>query len=358
VAAGRLLPHVLVLAAGLLVTLGVCMREIMRRRPSRASVADLLLEAREHRDPSRLEELVARAIGDPGARVWWWVPGQGVYRDSLGSLDADPASGVPASRVLLVESELQPIALVVAGTRDLPSDTSVLDPVAEALRLSTENRRLTDELRQSIEQVRRSRARIVTAADDARRSLERDLHDGAQQLLISTGVKLNLAAGQTDAASRAELDATLAEASEELGRALVELRRLASGITPTALVHGLLPDALQELAVRCPVPVSITVTGDEDPGASRSTTVYFVVAECLTNVAKHSRAQSASVELRLEEPLLLTVSDDGAGGADPSTGSGLRGIVDRVEAHDGRVTIQSDDRGTVVLVSLPRLENR
>jgi signal transduction histidine kinase len=357
VVVGRLVPLVLLLGAGLVVVLVVCVRDSVRRRPSRAHVADLLLEAREQRDPGRLEELVARAIGDPGARVWWWVPGAGAYRDSAESLNADPTAGAEASRVLRVDSERQPIALVVA-TRVLPTDSSVLDSVAEALRLSTENRRLTDELRQSIQQMRSSRARIVTAADDARKALERDLHDGAQQLLISTGVKLNLAAGQTGAASKADLDATLAEASEELGRALVELRRLASGITPTALVHGDLADAVQELAVRCPVPVSVDVEGDEDPGPTRSMTAYFVVAECLTNVARHAQARSASVAMTLGEPLQLTVSDNGAGGAAPLSGSGLRGLIDRVEAHDGSVTITSNARGTVVSVSLPDVERR
>ncbi|WP_167305829.1 sensor histidine kinase [Nocardioides euryhalodurans] len=350
---GHLVPQTLLLGAGLLLMLVLCVREIVRRLPSRAHVADLLLEAREHRDPARLEELVARAIGDPGARVWWWAPGPGAYRDSAGAQEADPTAGAPTSRVLRVDSEVEPIALVVAATRDLPADGSVLDAVAEALRLSTENRRLTDELRESIEQVRRSRARIVTATDEARKSLERDLHDGAQQLLISTGLKLNLAAAQTDAESRAELDATLAEASEDLGRALVELRRLASGITPTALVHGGLADAVQELAARCPAPVSVEVEGQGDPGPTRSMTAYFVVAECLTNVAKHAGAQSASVTMTLGEPLRLTVADDGVGGADPSRGSGLRGLIDRVEAHDGRATITSSDSGTVVTVSLP-----
>ena len=130
------------------------------------------------------------------------------------------------------------------------------DSVAQALLLAAENRRLTAELRASLQQVRDSRARIVAAGDDARRRIERNLHDGAQQLLISTGIKLNLAAaraGEGDAALAGALD----EAAAELGRALVELRNLASGIAPASLVHGDLESALRELALRSAVPTTV-----------------------------------------------------------------------------------------------------
>jgi signal transduction histidine kinase len=320
-------------------------------------VADLLLEARERSDPVRLEELVSRAVGDPAATVWWWVPEAGAYRDRHGTVEVAPDGTVAPGRVLKVSSEVGPIAMVVAGSRDLPMDASVLDAVTEALRLSTENRRLSDELRDIVEQVRESRARIQSAADETRKQIERDLHDGAQQLLISTGVKLNLASARVEQSGDSQLAATLAEASCELGRALSELRQLASGITPTALVHGGLRDALQELALRCPVPVSVLTTGDSDPGSARNSTAYFVVAECLANVAKHAGARAATVEVELGEVLLVTVADDGRGGADPTAGSGLRGLMDRVEASGGRFHITSGESGTRVSVSLPHLDH-
>ena len=342
-------------SAGLLLVLAVHLRAALRHRPSRAHVADLLLEAREQHDPARLEELVARAIGDPAAAVWWWDPVADEYHRA-GQADGDRAPDIGASprRVLRVDTEGRPIALVEAVSHDLPVDMSVLDSVAEALRLSTENRRLTEELRHSLEQVRESRARIVTATDEARKRIERDLHDGAQQLLISTGVKLNLASAQSQTTGDPRLAETLAEASSELGRALTELRRLAAGITPTALVHGSLPDAIDELAIRCPLPVTVTTQGVANPGHERSATAYFVVTECLTNVIKHAGAGSATVALHLGEPLVVTVVDDGRGGADPAAGSGLRGLADRVEASGGHLDVTSDDRGTRVSATIPK----
>jgi signal transduction histidine kinase len=355
VTAGWVAPQAQVTSAGLLLVLAVHLRAAMRHRPSRAHVADLLLEAREQHDPARLEELVARAIGDPGATVWWWDPVADEYRRA-GHGDGGRALDIGASprRLLRVDTEGRPIALVEAISHDLPRDMSVLDAVAEALRLSTENRRLTEELRHSLEQVRESRARIVTATDEARKRIERDLHDGTQQLLISTGVKLNLASAQSRKTGDPRLAETLAEASSELGRAQTELRRLAAGITPTALVHGNLRQAIEELAIRCPLPVTVTTQGATDPGQERSATAYFVATECLTNVIKHAGARSATVALHLGEPFVVTVVDDGRGGADPTAGSGLRGLADRVDASGGHLDVTSDDRGTRVSATIPQ----
>ena len=149
-------------------------------RPSRAHVADLLLAVRDEVRPRQLQSLAARAIGDPGAVVAWWDPARADFRDH-----ADRLVDVPDHGVLRVEAEGRPIAVVLAERIDLV-DSGLRDSVAQALLLAAENRRLTAELRASLEQVRDSRARIVAAGDDTRRRIERDLHDGAQQLLIST----------------------------------------------------------------------------------------------------------------------------------------------------------------------------
>ncbi|RYP87070.1 hypothetical protein EKO23_07305 [Nocardioides guangzhouensis] len=337
--------------AALLLVLGAFLVRAAHLRPSRAHVADLLLAAREENDPDRLRELVARAVGQPDAVVLWWSAEAGAYRDHHGeTATPDEVAGLPQATRLVVDSGDRPIA-VVLGTEPLPDDPSVVEPVAEALRLATENKRLAEELRATLAEVRESRARIVVASDEARKRIERDLHDGAQQLLISTGVKLNLAS--TRAAGDPELARTLAQASDELGRALTELRQLAGGITPTALVHGDLGDALEELAMRCPVPTEVRVAGDDQVEADAAATAYFVVAECLSNVAKHSGATGATVLVERGSPLRVRVTDDGDGGADPTRGSGLRGLADRVEARGGALEVTSSGAGTTVTATLP-----
>jgi signal transduction histidine kinase len=318
------------------------------QRPSRAHVADLLLAAREDDKPSRLRDLVARALGDPRAEVAWWDPASNGFRDHL-----DREVVVPDHGVLAVERGGRRIALVLSDGLD-SVDPGVRDSVAEALLLSLENRRLTFELQASLEQVRDSRARIVAAGDETRRRIERDLHDGAQQLLIATGIKLNLAAaevgqGDTQAATR-----VLEEAQTELNRALTELRSLASGIAPTALVHGSLDNAVRELALRSPVPTTVRVTGDDVPDEHAAATVYFMVAECLANVAKHAAASRAAVEVTLREPIEVVVTDDGHGGAIlDGGGTGLRGLVDRIEARGGRLVLESGSDGTSVSATVP-----
>jgi signal transduction histidine kinase len=341
---------VFLLAAGLLVVLAVHVVGLARLRPSRAHVADLLLAARERGNPAGLRELVARAVGDPSAAVYWWDPDSSSYVDHHGDA-ATFGDGMAPARVLDVQSGSRPIARVVTE-RPLVDDPGIREPVAEALRLATENRILQEELAESLSQVRQSRSRIVQASDEARRRIERDLHDGAQQLLISTGAKLNLASSRVDPDQDQELATTLAEASDELGRALTELRSLARGITPTALVHGSLPDALEDLALRCPVPTTLRVQGSAEVNPDVASTLYFVVAECLANVSKHAHARSALVELGLGDPARVRVQDDGDGGADPS-GSGLRGLVDRVEALGGIVDIETSSNGTRVEAAVP-----
>ena len=266
------------------------------QRPSRAHVADLLLAARDEQEPSRLRDLVARAIGDPRTTVGWWDARTEGYLDHRGREVA-----VPDGDALEVEAGGRPIAVVLSD-RLAEVDAGVRESVAEALLLAAENRRLTAELQVSLEQVRDSRSRILSASDDTRRQIERDLHDGAQQLMISTGIKLNLAVTHAER-GETELLGVLEEAASELNRALAELRNLAGGIAPAALVHGSLANALQEVALRSAVPTTVRVVGAEQPDERLAATVYFVVAECLANVAKHADASAAAVDVRLEDPV-------------------------------------------------------
>ena len=317
------------------------------QRPSRAHVADLLLAARDEQEPNRLRDLVARAIGDPRTTVGWWDARTEGYLDYRGREVAVPDGGA-----LEVEAGGRPIAVVLSDHL-AEVDPGVRESVAEALLLAAENRRLTAELQVSLEQVRDSRSRILSASDDTRRQIERDLHDGAQQLMISTGIKLNLAVTHAER-GETELLGVLEEAASELNRALAELRNLAGGIAPAALVHGSLTNALQEVALRSAVPTTVRVVGAEQPDERLAATVYFVVAECLANVAKHADASAAAVAVRLENPVRVTVTDNGRGGATlESAGTGLRGLSDRVEARGGQFDVSSGDDGTTVTATIP-----
>jgi signal transduction histidine kinase len=193
-----------------------------------------------------------------------------------------------------------------------------------------------------------SRARLLTAGDDARRRVVRDLHDGAQQRLVTTIMALKLA--QNDDEAAADL---LAQALVQAEQANAELRELAHGILPPVLTRGGLRAGIDSLVSRMHVPVDVAVAGERLP-AEIEASAYFVVAEALANVVKHSRAQSAEVRAAVEDSVLrLDIRDDGVGGADPD-GTGLLGLNDRLTALGGRLRVESPPgRGTVLTATLP-----
>jgi signal transduction histidine kinase len=203
---------------------------------------------------------------------------------------------------------------------------------------------------QAREELAASRARIVAAGDAERRRLERNLHDGAQQRLVSLALMLRLAA------RRHPDDADLDRAGEELTHALQELRELARGIHPAVLTERGLEPAVRAVADRTPLPVEIEVDiGSERLPGPVEAAAYYVVSEALTNVAKYANA--SLVRIRVERAggmARIQVSDDGAGGAHPDGGSGLRGLADRVEALAGRLTIDSPlGAGTTLRAEIP-----
>jgi signal transduction histidine kinase len=209
-------------------------------------------------------------------------------------------------------------------------------------------------LRERVDDLRHARQRILAAADAERRRIERDLHDGAQQRMVAVAVTLGLAEARfaSDPESAFKL---VAQAREEAQAAVKELRELARGIHPAVLSdHGLGP-ALEALASRAPVPVDVIGVPDCQLGHEVEACAYFVTAEALTNVAKYAHASSASVELTLEDDRLrVQVRDDGVGGADPTSGTGLRGLRDRVDALDGDLEIDSPPGGgTTVTAEVP-----
>jgi signal transduction histidine kinase len=203
---------------------------------------------------------------------------------------------------------------------------------------------LDAELRESHEELRASRARIVQAGDAARRKIERDLHDGAQSRLVALSLLLRAARRRADADPKlAEL---LDQASDELQTSLAELRELARGIHPAVLTDRGLEPALDALITRVPVPVSLEVeTSERLPGPVESA-AYYVVSEGLANVAKYAQATQASVRVeRVNGRVTVEVIDDGVGGADAAGGSGLRGLSDRLAALDGRLRVESPPGG-------------
>jgi signal transduction histidine kinase len=307
----------------------------------------------------RIARTVSECLG--GARVAVWLrTGDELVPEAAWPLSAaEPPPGVtvtgeelpvlPADHVCPVRhgSELLgALAVDVTGREPLaPGELGLLDHVASQAGLVLRNVRLVEELHSS-------RQRLVNTADDQRRRLERNLHDGAQQSLVSVALMLRMAANQHDPEV---LSATLHEAADQLQRAIAELRELARGIHPAVLTDRGLAPALTSLAERCPVPVELRDELRRRLPAPVEGTLYFVVAEALTNVAKYSGARLVQVRLAdLGTAVLLEVADDGVGGADRSRGSGLVGLADRVAVHDGELTVSSPaGQGTRITCRLP-----
>jgi signal transduction histidine kinase len=212
----------------------------------------------------------------------------------------------------------------------------------------------TVDLRERVEGLRDASARILAAADDERRRIERDLHDGAQQRLVALNVLLGVVESklEKDPTAAAPL---VARARQEATEAVKELRELARGIHPALLADRGLTAALEALAARAPFPVTITGIPEARLPAAVEATAYFITAEALTNVSKYAQATKASIDLTEDRGRLrVTISDDGVGGADPKLGTGLRGLYDRVAALDGRFMVSSPvGGGTAVIAELP-----
>ncbi len=211
-----------------------------------------------------------------------------------------------------------------------------------------------EELALRVQDLTESRADVVDAADAERRRIERDLHDGAQQRLVSLAMNLGMArANLTDVDPRAR-DA-IEHAHDEAKQALAELRQLVRGLHPAVLDDRGLDAALSGIAARSPVPATLTVEVPKRPSRTVEAVAYFVVSEALANVAKHAQATSVRIEVRREgDVLLVRVHDNGAGGADPARGTGLRGLAQRIRSVDGSWSVDSPPGGpTVIRAELP-----
>jgi signal transduction histidine kinase len=325
---------------------------ILQRRLARAAVAGLVVELGEADDRGDLRKAVARALGDPSLELAYWVPAAARYVDSEGrpvELPEDDAGRVTT----LVERGGKPVAALVhdPALRDEPE---LVNSVCAAAALALENERLQAELRGRLEDLRASRARIVEAAEAERRRIERNLHDGAQQQLVSVAMALGLAESKLTSDPGAA-SVMLGEARRGLAAALAELRELSHGIHPGILTERGLGPALGELSLRSTVPVELSVPLDRRLPDPVEAAAYYVVSEALANIAKHARATVARVRVESTDGgALVEVADDGIGGADGRRGSGLRGLTDRVEALGGRLSLASPpDEGTIVRAEIP-----
>jgi signal transduction histidine kinase len=324
---------------------------ILRSRLARASVAELLRELETARTPGALRDALRRALGDPTLRLAYWVSETRGFVDLKGRPFELPWEG--SSQVATtVDRDGRCVAALVhdASLRDAPE---LLKAVTSAAGLALENERLHAELRAHVDDLRESRSRIVEAGDAERRRLERNLHDGAQQRLVSISLRLRLVEAQlrTNPEGAAPL---VAHIREELTEALEELRELARGIHPAVLSDRGLGPALQAVAARSAVPVQLSMPSERLPAAVEAA-IYYVVSEALANVAKYAQASRVTVEVaRTDERAVVAVADDGIGGADPGRGSGLRGLADRVAALDGRLHVDSaPSRGTRIHADIP-----
>ncbi len=237
----------------------------------------------------------------------------------------------------------------VIGGDELGALTATFNEMQLGLR---EREALRTEREELLEEVLASRSRIVAASDAERRRVERNLHDGAQQRLVSLALQLSLLEAQ--AAAEPDLASGIAAAKTELSDALSELRDLARGLHPQVLSTGGLKPALEQLGGRSPVPVTIDATGDRFLDSVEST-AYFVASEALANVAKYAGASRVELSAATRNgDLVVAISDDGVGGADAGAGSGLTGLADRVAALDGRLSADSPPgQGTRVTVEIP-----
>jgi signal transduction histidine kinase len=324
---------------------------LFRARLARADISELVVELGRAPEPGRLRDALARTLRDPTLELGYWLPDSDEYVDVEGKqVSVEP---VATRTVTLLERHGRKVAALVHDAA-LGEDTALLDGVSSAAGLALENERLLADLRSQLEETKDSRTRIVEAGVTERRRLERNLHDGAQQRLVTLSLHLRMAQETMHDDPKAA-EAMFERVGEDLKQALGELRELARGLHPAVLTDRGLAPALQSLASRAPFPVEITGIPELRLPEAVEAAVYYVVAESLTNAAKYADASEARVELsRKDATVVVEIRDNGRGGASLSGGSGIRGLVDRIEALGGQFTIESPaGAGTVIRAALP-----
>jgi signal transduction histidine kinase len=322
--------------------------DLLRGRWSEAVVTGLVVDLGAPAEGASLRGKLAHALGDPSLVLGYRLPEAEAFVDDSGRPVELPEPG-SGRAVTVVDDHGQQVAVLVHDD-GLLADRRLLASVAATARLAVANARLQAEAHARAEELDASRRRIVAAGDAQRRRLEEELRLGAERRLDSVAALL-AEARETLAASDGEAIETL---DADLEAARHELREFAQGVHPAALTEGGLMPALARLAERSPVPVKVHGAIGRLPGQVEAA-LYFVCSEALANSTKHSGASRISFELTEERGhVVLSVLDDGVGGADPGGGLGLRGLSDRVEAHGGRLAIESPrGNGTCITVTIP-----
>jgi signal transduction histidine kinase len=311
---------------------------------AKSTVADLLVELGQS-PPGGIRDALARGLHDPSLQVAYWLPMRQTYVDEAGREVELPEDGRAVTK-------LEDIAAIV---HDPGLDSRLVEASGVAARLALHNARLQADVRAQLDKVQESRRRIVTAGDEQRRRIERNLHDGAQQRLVALALELRIAQRELGKELDPQLEQVLASAVDQLQVAVDELRELARGVHPAVLTEEGLAVALESLAGRTPVPVRIESALEGRLPPEIEAAAYFVACEGIANAVKHSRARTIRVNAKRHNGrLVIEVEDDGIGGAKENGGTGLRGLVDRVEAHGGTLHIESEPgQGTRVIGELP-----
>jgi signal transduction histidine kinase len=317
---------------------------LLRLRMARIAVADLVTEFGGLPAPERLGPALASALGDPTLQVGYWSAVDGRYLAADGSVVSLPGERDGRAATHL-EHAGTPLAVIVHD-RALGEDPGLVSAVSAALRLTVENEHLTAEVERQLVEVRASRARIVEAGDAERKRVERDLHDGAQQRLVSLMLALRLARVRLGSGAEPSVIEALDQASGDARAALAELRALARGMHPAILTDGGLVAAVQSLADRSSVPVVVEPGPTERFAQRVEGAAYFVVSEAIANLNKHAAATAATVRIaRSNGELRVEIADDGIGTADPHRGSGLAGLADRLATISGTLDVDSPAGG-------------
>jgi signal transduction histidine kinase len=289
-----------------------------------------------------VREILAESLGDQSASIAYWLPDRRRFVDETGRPVELPEAGSGRAWTA-VERDGRRVAAII---HDASLDTSreLVHAAAASSSLAIDNERLKADLRARLEELRVSRLRIVEAADAARRRIERDLHDGAQQRLVALALDLRMLKARLK--DQPELAAMVDELSARLQSALAELREFARGIHPAILTDRGLAPAVGSLADRASVQIDIDIAIEERLPPPVEAAAYFLVAEAITNVDRYAHAERARVDVRREvDTVVVVVADDGMGGVDVNAGSGLRGLQDRLAALGGTLTIDSRPGG-------------
>jgi signal transduction histidine kinase len=301
--------------------------------------------------PGDLRATLARVLGDPELAIAFPRSDGRTYVDADGRGVSLPEAGTERS-VALVESDGLPVAALIYDS-SLDDDPELIDAVGGAVTIALENRRLQAEALDRLAELQSSRERIIAASDSERRRIERNLHDGAQQRLVTLALQLSMLRRQIRH-DPADAEQLVIAASEELAASLEELRELARGIHPAVLDQGL-RYGLEALALRSAVPTTLVYKPTDRWPQPVEFAAYFVASEALANIAKHAAASTVEIRVTASAELAaIELRDDGRGGAATDLGSGLRGLADRVEALGGRLLVSSPaGEGTSITAEIP-----